>query len=361
MAIRALSMAPWAALFLAAAPLSAQAVPQGDPLARLQRVLPASERTQVMVLGTFHFRGIKDAFRPGQVESLLARLEAFKPDVVAVECMPGALIHELELRSKATPLHGSLLQDFASRQLDMGHQAQGILKLDMIEASKAMAAQAGPVDRTLHCLAAYELPSALLAWARVPREDPARARVPAALAAKLDEQLARVNEIQDVAIPLALRLGLQEIACVDEFEDLESMAVIGEELDAAMKDSPLMAKVSEAPVFRDLEKREAEGAAAGDLLPVFRHLNASATQNADVDAQWAVFLRTRFPHGTDRGRLALWENRNLKIAGRIRALTALHPGKRILVIYGASHKPFLEAYLGHGSDLQLVRAEEVLK
>ena len=37
-----------------------------------------------------------------------------------------------------------------------------------------------------------------------------------------------------------------------------------------------------------------------------------------------------------------------------RAVAAIHPGGRILVIYGAAHKPFLEAYLSQTADLVIV-------
>ena len=86
-----------------------------------------------------------------------------------------------------------------------------------------------------------------------------------------------------------------------------------------------------------------------------RIMNAAA----DVDAQWGVFLRTHFASGSDRSRLGLWENRNLKIAARIRTVAALHPGGRVLVIYGAAHRPFLEAYLSSIADIQIVGFKEL--
>lgn len=338
------------------------------PLARLQGLVPEAERTQVMVLGTFHFREIKARFQPALVEPLLRQLEAFKPDVVAVEALPGARIHELELRAKATSVHEEVLSQFASTALELGHEAQALLKLDMIQASRLLAAQreispepAALATRTLQCLAAYEWPSALLAWSLIPSGHPAKTQVPASLASKLDAQLSRINEIQSVAIPLARKLGHPAIACVDEFEDMEALEPVMEALMASRKDSPLLAAAGKAQVYGDSRERQEVAVAAGDLLPFFRYLNSPAYMAADVDAQWGVFLRTHLKDGSDRGRLALWENRNLKIAGRIRALSARHPGKRILVIYGAAHKPFLDAYLAACADLKLIQPEVALR
>ncbi|MBP1773404.1 MAG: hypothetical protein H6P99_2567 [Holophagaceae bacterium] len=360
-------------LVLAPAGLCAKSPQEVTPLVHLQGLVPKAERTQVMVLGTFHFREIKGRFKPSMVEPLLKKLEAFKPDVIAVERLPGSLVHELELRAKATPVHEEVLTGFAAVHLDLGHEAQGLLKRDMIQASKALASQAvapqdlearGPAAwarQALLELAAYELPSALLSWSRVPAEDlEARSQVPAPLAIKLDAQLAQINEVQALAIPLARRLGHPGICGVDEFEDLEAIGPVMEALMASSKDSPLLATVGKSKVYQESSQRRDAAVEAGDLLPVFGHLNALAYSSQDVDAQWGVFLRTRFKDGSDRGRLALWEDRNLKIAGRIRAITARHPGKRVLVIYGAAHKPFLDAYLGTCSDLEIVQPSMAL-
>lgn len=347
---------------------SAAPPPNPSPSAALDKLSPAAERTQVMVLGTFHMRELEGRFRPSMVNALLDRLAAFKPDVVAVETLPGPFIHELELRRDATSIHAELLDGFAGTQLALGHEAQSLLKTDMIAASKAAAAptprpadSSALVRRALLSLAAYDLPDALLAWSAAPPADPARAQVPAALAAKLDAQLARVNEVQVVALPLARRLGHAEIACVDDFEAPEAMEPLLPALENRGKESPLFAAVGKAAVYEESERRKRAAVAAGDLLPYLRWLNSPAYAALDVDAQWGVFLRAHLKSGADRGRLALWENRNLKIAARIRALTARYVGKRVLVIYGAAHKPFLDAYLGACSDLEVVQPETVLK
>lgn len=333
------------------------------PLARLQGLVPPAERTQVMVLGTFHFSELKDRFKPEMVEPVLRKLEAFHPDVIAVEQMPGDRIHEYELRAKATETHQDLLDRFAGYQIELGHAAQGLLGLDPIQAAHALAKlPAKPqgtgerVQRTLHLLATYELPSALLAWSRIaPSERAALDGIPASLKARLEAQLSRVNEVPALAIPLARRLGHTEIACVDEFEDIPAAEAVMGELEASMAQVPELSAAGKAPVYQDLAARLKAAADSGDLLPLLRHMNSPAFAEADVDAQWGVYLRVRNKVPAARGRLTLWENRNLKIAARIQALHARYPGKRILVIYGAAHKPFLEAYLSQCSGVQLVQ------
>jgi hypothetical protein len=56
-----------------------------------------------------------------------------------------------------------------------------------------------------------------------------------------------------------------------------------------------------------------------------------------------------------------WETRNLRIAANIRDILGVHPGSRALVLIGASHKPYLEAYLDQMHDVMLVDTATVLK
>jgi len=49
------------------------------------------------------------------------------------------------------------------------------------------------------------------------------------------------------------------------------------------------------------------------------------------------------------------------MAGNIREILAHSHGSRILVIVGASHKPYLESYLNQMHDMRIVDAEKVLR
>jgi hypothetical protein len=76
--------------------------------------------------------------------------------------------------------------------------------------------------------------------------------------------------------------------------------------------------------------------------------------------QWEAMLRARLPDEMGRTRVALWETRNLHMVGHIQRMIAQHPGERILVIVGSSHKPFFDAYLRQMMGVQVVDAETVL-
>ncbi len=345
-----------------------------DAISRLKAIQPESSRTRVLVMGTFHLRQITDAFKPTMLDGLIERLERFRPDAICIETLPGPRVQELELRKDAGPLYADVLENFAARHLKMGKQALAVLGTTPQAASRkvrellASARALGPGKMTppqraelaLWMLAAYDPDSAALQWSYLTEEErKAQKAIPAALAGEIDSALTRVNEGPAISARLARRLGLERLDPVDDFEDLDAYAEIDARLEEDTKNSPMLAAVSKSPVYTESAARLQECVRNGDLLPQFILLNSPAFAAADVDAQWGVFLRTHFPSGSDRSRLGLWENRNLKIAARIMAVAALHPGGRVLVVYGAAHKPFLEVYLSNMADIRLVGFDEL--
>ena len=343
-----------------------------DAIASLQALQPPAARARILILATFHLRQIQKEFNPAMLDRLVAELAAFRPDAVCVESLPGARVRELELRKEAGPLYGDLLASFGKRHLDLGRAALPAVKATpeaaaIREAELVSAlARLRPEERTaqlraslaLWMAAAYDPVSAALQWSCLTDEERRDQKaLPGDLAALLDAECAEVNEDFVLAVPLARRLGLQTVEPVDDFEDLEAYARIDALLEKEFQGNALLAAASKAPIYAESDALRKESLEKGDLWPVYALLNSQRFARADVDAQWGVFLRTHFPGGTDRSRLGLWENRNLKIAARIRAVAALHPGGRILVIYGAAHKPFLDDYLSRMADVDVVRLE----
>lgn len=329
-----------------------------SPLQPLQQRQPGRAPVQLMVLGTVHLKPLGEALQPAMLAPLLDVLAGFKPDVIAIEALPGERVHELLLRRGANEVHDELIDGYAGLHQTLAAPAQPQLGLDALQARRALEALDGEADpgrRILLQLAAYEPFNALLGWSRLDAQQRARAGLPADLTARLDKQLQRRDETVMIGLELARRLGLRELAAVDEFEDTRVFGPLSGRLAAALATHPLVAAVARAPVYVEQEKLQRSGLAQGDLLPLYRAINAGDRQRDDVDAQWGIFLRTGLSDGSDRGRLALWEERNLKIAARLRALTARYIGKRVLVVYGAAHKPFLDAYLAALGDIDVVQ------
>ena len=95
------------------------------------------------------------------------------------------------------------------------------------------------------------------------------------------------------------------------------------------------------------------------MLRYYSFMNSLNYTSTDVAMQWGVWFRTKLASGLDRSRVAQWEVRNLNITSRIREATAFFPGKRMLVIIGAGHKPFLDSYLSQMLDVKLIQLAEL--
>jgi hypothetical protein len=135
---------------------------------------------------------------------------------------------------------------------------------------------------------------------------------------------------------------------------------VGQVLASEISQHPLYPEIANSSLYTNQVSSLRKACENGDLLPHYQFLNSPEYLLKDVDTQWGFFLRTRLHSGLDRFRLALWEVRNLNIASNIRRASAQYPGGRILVIVGASHKPFLDSYLLQIADIKLVNLNDEL-
>jgi hypothetical protein len=104
-----------------------------------------------------------------------------------------------------------------------------------------------------------------------------------------------------------------------------------------------------------------KGLEQGDLLPFYHYLNTPKVSRELMDLECLTYTRMNHPSGLDRARLAEWETRNLMMTAYIRRATALHGGKRVLVIVGGSHKPLFDRYLKQLVDVEVVQLRKRLK
>ena len=340
---------------------------------RLAAPLDPAERTSVLVLGSDHLRGLEDAFDPSQLAGLLATLELYRPTVIAVEASPPAEIARLTQRAADSEApQAQILAAFAGEAVRYGRAARAALGRSADQAagladSMLVGNQSLPVPErrrlVLHLLAAYDVPSALLQWSYLPLEARgADSLLPVTVAEFLSKRLESPNELVSIGVGLARRLGLQRLASIDDHVDDEVGLATGlnDALGAELETSPVFQELRASAYFADAQRRLLDAAATGDLLPLYRRINSPEFLNEDVAAQWHLFYRTRFESGLDRARVALWEARNLAIAGRVREATARHSGEHILIVIGAAHKPFLDRYLAQMMDVEVTQLAALL-
>ena len=152
---------------------------------------------------------------------------------------------------------------------------------------------------------------------------------------------------------MAQRLGLQQIGHIDDhLDDQDRYQHLMSDLVNQIGTAKLK-EVTNSPFYKDSQPQLESAAAKGDLLPYYLFINSQDYSTQDIDLQWGIFLRTNLPSRLDRTRLILWEARNLEIAAHIREVMALFPGKRMIVIIGAAHKPFLNTYLRSMMDIRI--------
>ena len=327
--------------------------------------MPEADRTRIMVLGTAHLAELPEELPARALEPLLRRLAEFRPDVIAVEALPGrSLEHYLARPDEYAVLLDAFPARFAIAR-DLGGAAQAATGLTRFQAEEAAHrrlpwGRLGDSERrvlVLQLIAALDLQSAALQWSYLP--DGARIAADGltpAMKSWLDEETSSRSEINRVARALARRLGLQRLAAVDDHSETDDTRAIVDQFEAIYTDEVLAAMRGDATRRgADRLKRRRD-----DILPLYRYLNSREFAAGDVRAQWGTLLRTRMESKEDRKRVALWEVRNLNIASNIRRLSVQVPGRRILVIFGAAHRPFIEASLSHAMDVRLVPAAQVL-
>ncbi|WP_315385866.1 DUF5694 domain-containing protein [uncultured Stenotrophomonas sp.] len=318
---------------------------------------PAGRPNQVLVLGSPHLSALPKTFAPDQLEPLLSRLEAWKPEAIAVEAVSG-LQCDFMRRNPAR-----YAESVASYCMDTG-PAQSATGLDVpaanAEAERLLASwPASPTAAERRRLAAVwlaagERNSAVVQWLRLPTvERTAADGLTPELVSYLDKRLQRNDESVLVGATLAARLGLERVWAVDDHtadsptpKDVEKASV-----EAIMKawDNPYTKARADADAAL-----QANLGKPGAMLALYRDYNAPGAALQAYHSDFGAALTEPSPQAFGRGYVGYWETRNLRMVANIRDVLGQAPGKRLLAIVGASHKGYYEAYLNQMHDVQLV-------
>ena len=278
--------------------------------------LKTPDAAPVLVLGTPHLSGWPKDVSP-DLRPLIDRLATWRPAIITVESLSGSQCEMLRrYRQRYTDTAESYCWDPAPARAATGLDVASATE----EADKLLAewpAAPTPAQRrhlAAVFLAAGDQASALVQWLRLPAAGRrAGDGLDAALVARLELRRTRRNEVDQIAAPLAVRLGLDRIYAVDDHS-------------------------------ADFEPRDAKA------------------YGAALQAAWANPASARLKAGGYARRYAgWWETRNLRMVANIRDAVAHQPGARTLAIVGASHKGCYEAYLHQMHDVRLVDAAAVLK
>ncbi|MGL3821346.1 DUF5694 domain-containing protein [Sphingopyxis sp. R3-92] len=335
--------------------------PAFDPSELKDRV--AGTRGEALILGSPHLSGLPDNLAPENLEPLLARLAAWKPEIITIEAVSGPDCERLIRYKPLYPGASDYCRDPAA--------AQKVVGLDMvaatIEADRLLAAwPAKPAPSERRRLAALflaggEPASALVQWLRLPvNERRAGDSLDATLVAQLDKLVTQRNENYLIGSALAARLGLERVHATDDHSADATTASIDKDpgYGAAMQriwDNPLVKERIAADA--ELEKKlDGEG-----ILALYRAYNDPAAMRMAFDSDFGAALADATPQNYGRRYAGWWETRNLRMVANIRAAMAAQPGTRTLAIVGASHKGYFEAYLNMMHDVVVIDAATILE
>jgi hypothetical protein len=344
-------------LALAAAPAFATATPAFDPRRRKQEI--AGRPAQVLILGTAHLSQLPEKLDPALLEPLLERLARFKPQVITIEALSG---EECDTLQRFKPQHDTAYEDYCPSTADIEKETGLTVPAATTEVDRTLAswpATPTPAQRrhlAMLFLAANNRASATVQWFRLePAERHSGDGLSAAMIETIERKGKAPNENYAVGAALAARLGLERVYPADDhLADAPSDPGYGDAL-GQLRNGP------KPPIFAEYLKRQAKLNSSADVLAFYRFLNDPATARASIAGDMGDAARQQTAQLYGRQYLSWWEQRNLRMAANIRAAFGTRPDARVLVIVGATHKGYLDAYLDMMQDVRIVDAMQFLK
>ena len=316
----------------------------------------------VLVLGSPHLAQLPKSFDPSQLSLLNERLAGWRPDAIAIEALSG-------LQCAYLRAYPQRYDDTVKTYCYDTSAARAATGLDVIAATAQAerllaawpAAPSAAQRRTLASLflAGGEHASALVQWLRLPVDERrAGDGVNEPMAADLNSLLAQRNESYQIAAVLAAKIGHERVHGMDDHTadmPVDDKKAYAKAIRNAW-DNPFSAERKRIHGGLDEQMNTPAG-----VLVAYRAYNGRAEADLAFRGDFGAALEEPSPQRYGRNYVASWEARNLRMASNIREIMMARPGMRTLVIVGASHKGYLEAYLHQMHDVRIVNADEVLR
>lgn len=319
-------------------------------------------QNEVAVLGTAHLAALPKTFDPASLTGLIDRLAAWRPQAIAIEVVSG---QQCDMLRRYPARYALSLKSYcpdvaaAASATGLDVPAATAAAETMLAAwpAEPTAAQRRKLAATL--LAAGEGESALVQWLRLAQaERRADDSLTQALVDALETLRVSRNETTLIAAPLAARLGHERLWPMDD-HSADRFGPDPKAFAAAVRkawDNP--ASQQRRTMFDGLETQLDT---SERLLALYRRYNAGDLAPVAFRSDYGAALEEPSPQGYGRLYVTTWETRNLRMAANIRDLLGPTPGMRTLVIVGASHKAYLDAYLEQMHDVRIVDVQPLLK
>ncbi|HEX5314568.1 MAG TPA: DUF5694 domain-containing protein [Gammaproteobacteria bacterium] len=323
----------------------------------------AGPPTQILVLGTAHLSNAPKGFEPQSLQPLLARLAAYQPQIITIEAISGegcALLAEYPTiynPENVAPFCADTTAAKAATGLDV---PAAVVAAD--KALKDWPADPTPAQRrhlAALFLASGEPASALVQWLQLPKAERHKGDgLDDALVTLLKKKRASNNEDYQLAVPLAVKLGLQRVYPIDDHTG-DNIRITDQQTKgfvAAIRKAWDSTKSQMQPI----EDREHDLLEHNHTLELYRYLNSPDVQQAFIASDMGAALRDDSAQHYGQMYVTGWEARNLRMAANILATFREHPGARVLTLVGATHKPWLDKILGQMPGVEIVDTEKML-
>lgn len=319
---------------------------------------------EVLVLATPHLSGV-EGVAATHVDAVVGALAGFAPQAVVVEALPP---HTIEAMQQQADLHPEALDAFVGARFhELVAESQRMLGVDPAVARKALASECAKAlpstaDANLRCIrlaaAAWDKPWVdYLAWRHgrqwsttVPK---------GVLGDRIGRLKTSTNENELLGARLADQLGQPRLFGMDDHPGEDVYGPVFEALIPAIGQSKAYAAFkAEARIIKEAGERTRQAVAGRDLLPLYRWFNSAEYSGLVLDEEWRLFVDRDLPRGAGQARIDLWDARNLAMVSNILRVVSRHPGERVLVIVGASHKPFFDDYLTRSIGVRVRQLDE---
>ena len=322
---------------------AAAQTPAFDP--RSWRDQHIGKPTEVLTIGSAHLGQMPDGVKitRDMLDPLLAKLAAFKPDIITHEGRSGEQCEQLRQYKTRYP-------DMWSTYCFGTDDAEKATGLDVPEAMVAIeqtlktwpaqptAAQRRKLASTF--LAAGDRLSAQVQWLQLPvAERKTGEGIDAALLKILLREELPLNEVYDIAVRLAAQIGLQRVYAVDDHTADSIQGYAGPGFGPALEKIWSSSKFPESVEYDSREKGIKDGTT---MLNLYRFMNTPRIQRAFIKGDYHWAMSRPSPELYGRQYVAWWETRNLRMVANVRAAFGNRPGARVLNIVGSSHKPYYD-------------------
>ncbi|MEM9052018.1 MAG: DUF5694 domain-containing protein [Bacteroidota bacterium] len=328
----------------------------------LTSVYSQSQKTEVLVLGTSHFSNI-EGFESSMLNTVISKLDSFDFEVIGIEKMSGELLNDIRSRND-NAFDGITKGGFGKLYLELADTVQISQNITYPEAElhirnllqKQTLSPSETKELIMNFLAITDLPSAALQYSTLEDKSIFSSSFEKYVSGILERSQTSKNEHYSLALKLAILENIERLEPIDNFQD-ESLLFkyYPSFIDDFQANAEVFSTVNELPIFQktsDLTKSSIENS---DFYKLYSFMNSEEYKTGDLNAQWKIWLESNFESGSNKGRYYLWEMRNLSITANILNLIAQNPGKRLLIIIGASHTGFIEKYLKSVENIEVLQ------